>query len=507
MDDKFHILINDATLHKKVRQSIQKQLHSLKGLNIYVDTASIKNKVASDLQKQLKSVKAEQNSGQSKPPSTPNRNEVPGACPVLNLELENLQSQLLKFIHVESDADELGKSLWDSIGEQAGKFHNWLKNSTIFSFLSSNIKTAITELQKMDGILTEIGRTSDFTTKQLKELGETSFAAASKYGRLASDYLLSVQEMSQAGYGKSNAESMAELSILAQSAGGMTKELADQYLIASDMAYQYKGNAEKLNALLDGQNQVTSRNVVSMTELADATRIAAAQAHQAGVSEQELTAVLSTMISASHQGGEAAAHAFQNLLMILQQIPGESDGEIIDESSLQKAENRLASLGISISKVVNGSVQLRDPIQILKELSQVYNSLPDNSPAKAGLISDLGGGHFEAQLSGLLSNWGKYEKVVKDYEGAIGFAAEKAMKSTSAWEGSMNSLSNSWTSLVQSFANSDTLITAINLIDNLVSVIDKLGAGATITLTGASVALIKFIKHFDQSCNKDYYFA
>lgn len=508
MDDKLRVLIGGANLSKNVRQNIQKQLLSLKGLRINVDTAALHKKISSDLQNQLEESLTDLNLGQAKTAPSSRINELQNTNSGLgNLDLDKLRSQLLDFINKEKDANELGKSLWDNMGEQAEKLNKWLKNSSMFSFLTSHIKTAVNELQKMDGILTEIGKTSDLTAKQLAELEEASFTTASKYGRLASDYLISVKEMSQAGYDSGSAESMAELSMLAQSAGGMTKELANQYLIASDIAYQYKGDTEKLNALLDGQSQVTRRNVVSMAELADATRIAAGQAKQAGVSEQELTAILSTMISTTHQGGEAAAYAFQNLLMNLQQIPGEIDGEVIDESSFQKVENRLAGLGISISQVVDGSVQLRNPIQILRDLAQVYNTLPENNPDRAGLISDLGGEHFSEQLSGLLSNWGKYEKILKDYEGATGFAAELAMKSSSDWEGSLNTLSNSWASLVQNFANSDTIIHVINLIETLVSALDKLGAGSTMALAGASVALFNFIKHFDQSCNKDYYFA
>ena len=81
-----------------------------------------------------------------------------------------------------------------------------------------------------------------------------AYDIASKYGQKASDYLLCVQEMTRAGY--SDTAGMAELSTLAQSAGDMTAELANQYLIASDMAFGYGGNVEKLNALLDSQNQI-----------------------------------------------------------------------------------------------------------------------------------------------------------------------------------------------------------------------------------------------------------
>lgn len=118
------------------------------------------------------------------------------------------------------------------------------------------ITNSIGELKSIDGILTEISKTSDLTTGQLKTLGETSFDSASKYGKKASDYLTGVQEMSRSGYYGDKAEEMAQLSVLAQAAGDINANAANSYLLASNAAYQYQGNVQKLNAVLDGQNMI-----------------------------------------------------------------------------------------------------------------------------------------------------------------------------------------------------------------------------------------------------------
>lgn len=252
------------------------------------------------------------------------------------------------------------------------------------------ITSSLNELKNINTIVTEISKAADIPVQQLKDLETNSFSVASKYGQKASNYLLGVQEMTRAGY--SDTAGMAELSTLAQSAGDMTAELANQYLIASDMAFGYGGNVEKLNALLDSQNQITNRNAVNMTELANATKIVASQAAQSGVAEDKMTAALSTMIATTQQGGEIAARAFKGILMNLQQVTGElEDGEVIDEAKLQKVEKRLTSVGVAMKEVKDGTVSLRDPMQVLEELAQVYNSLPDDSVEKAGIISDLGG--------------------------------------------------------------------------------------------------------------------
>ena len=118
------------------------------------------------------------------------------------------------------------------------------------------IISSVGELKDINSILTEISKTSDLTTSQLKELGDTSFDSASEFGRAASDYLTGVQEMSRSGFYGQQAEDLARLSILGQAAGDMSADVSNSYLLATNAAYQYEGSVEKLNAVLDGQNMI-----------------------------------------------------------------------------------------------------------------------------------------------------------------------------------------------------------------------------------------------------------
>ena len=85
---------------------------------------------------------------------------------------------------------------------------------------TKKVKEAVGELKQLDDILNEISHVSGLTGAQLKELGDSAFDAADKYGKSADKYLESVRKMYQAG--QRNAAQMAELSLLAQTAGGHT---------------------------------------------------------------------------------------------------------------------------------------------------------------------------------------------------------------------------------------------------------------------------------------------
>ena len=204
-----------------------------------------------------------------------------------------------------------GKTVFQTLGEQAKKFSSWMSLTYIIASLARSVRGAISELKEINTVLTEISKTSDRTTESLERLGQTSFDRASQYGRKASDYLTGVQEMSRAGFGEQESEDMAELSVLAQSAGDMTAELANQYLIATNAGYKLEGSAKRLNSVLDSQNYITNRNALNLSELAEATKIVSSQASQAGIGIDEMTAAVGTMIATTQQGGEVASRSFK----------------------------------------------------------------------------------------------------------------------------------------------------------------------------------------------------
>lgn len=165
---------------------------------------------------------------------------------------DDFQKIAANFRNIKAEAKSLGLTggtIFTSLWANIKKFSSWMSVTSLVSTFVMDIRNAITELKEIDTILTEISKTSDLTTEALAKLGKTSFDSASKYGKKASDYLVGVQEMYRAGF--QNAPEMSELSIIAQAAGDLTSDAANDYLIATDAAYDLGGSVEKLNAVLD----------------------------------------------------------------------------------------------------------------------------------------------------------------------------------------------------------------------------------------------------------------
>lgn len=390
------------------------------------------------------------------------------------------------------------KSTSDKIGDMVGKI---TKIGTLFGAASVGVnkyRDSVSTLRGMSTILTEITKTSNIAGQELKELGDSSFGIASKYGQNATNYLEGVREMARSGY-DSLAKELGELSVLAQSAGDMTSEMANNYLLATDAAYKYGGSIEKLNAALDGANFISNRNSATLTDIADATRVSASYAAEAGVKIEELTAAESTMIAVTKRSGSEMGRAFRSILLNLQQVSGEFDGEIIDEDQLAKVEKRVHSLGVELEIMGENGAELRNPMEVLKELSQVYNSLPDNSVAKQGLISDLGGKYHANALTALLSRWDMYEKMISEFSQGSGSSLKEAMKTADSWEGRLNALQNTWGGFVNSITNQNYIKGGVSFLDNTIQAFQKL----TDTI-GTLPVLLATVNASMTALNKDY---
>ena len=372
----------------------------------------------------------------------------------------------------------------------------------VFGLASSaveNFSKSLKTLKANDSILAQISRTSQLTKPQLEEINDRSFQVAGRYGQSSGDYLRTVQDMSLAGY--QDPGGMAQLSTAVQSAGNMTADLAEKYLIATDKAFGMKGAVSVLTAALDGANHIAARHSLSMSDLAEAMSLAGAQAADSGLKVNETAAALSAMMSITQQGGSQAAGALKSLLMNLSQVTGEvtETGASIDSESLERYRKACADLGVSLTTVRNGAVSLKEPMGIIRELSAAYMSLAPSDTRRSNLLESTGSQAGAEALKALLENYSLYEEMLRDYADGMGSLDQEAAKAASSWEGRLNSLQNSWDSFVNTLTNKELILNGISFFDRLIR-----GAEALADTIGEIPVMITAVNAAMVMKNKDY---
>lgn len=350
----------------------------------------------------------------------------------------------------------LGASFKNQMAQAAESFTQWISVSSGIMFLVSQTKNAITEIKELDNTLTEISKTSNMSGQQLKQLGMDAYDSASKYGRVANDYLTGVQEMNRSGfYGKKGTD-MAEQSLLAQSAGDMDRELADRYILATNAAYKLNGAAEKINAVLDGQNSITNKNSVAMADMAAAMTKAGTVASSYRVNVEDLSAMIGTMESVTKLGGDEVGNAAKAILINLQNVTSSKIVKTLDQANA------------SMTEMVNGTEKLRNPISILRDLAKTFNTLDEDDPLRAKILTNIGQKYHAQKLGALLQNMDMFDKMLVDYSEGEGSALEESNKSAENLTGTINKLHNSWVEFVNSIVDSDGLKTGVDFLNNLV---------------------------------------
>lgn len=418
------------------------------------------------------------------------------------LSSERVSVDRLDYIRKELDTVDaaqrrigrLGKTFVDQFKQGVDSFKACFSVTTVVKTVIEKTKNAISELKKVDTLLTEISKTNDKLSKsELAKIGSDSFDIASKYGKSATDFLSSVQEASRAGY--ENAMGIAELSVAAQGAGEMTAELANQMILATDKAYKLNGSVSELTKVLDGMNYITNHNAVTMTEISEAMSIVGSTAASFGVDVDKATAAVGTMIATTQQSGSEAARAFKAILLNIRQVSDEEEG--IDAEGLAKYKDACEALNVKLTETKNGVLSLRDPMEVLRDLAIEYNKLDETDIRGTNLLSSLGDKLRSTQLDALLRQWDTYESMLQQYANGTGSMAAEAEKTANSWEGSLNRLSNTWTDTVGNIINSDAIITAINSFNSLLSVINSVteALGSWITI-GLGTGITAFVKNF-----------
>lgn len=374
-------------------------------------------------------------------------------------------------------------------------FSKLMSIDTVTEKIVSNIQEAVSELKKTDTYLTEISRTNQsLTSSDLERIGNRAFSTASNYGQSATDYLSNVLEMSRAGY--KDVEAMAELSAAVQTAGSMTADAANKMITTTNTAYNLGDSVKELTQILDGVNWICDNNAVSMAELSEGMSIVGATAASSGVDVNELIASLATMAGAAQQSGSEAAHAFKAILLNIRQVEDAEEG--IDAEGLAKYEKACNALNVKLKETKNGVRSLRDPMEVLKELSVKYNELGKNDVRKTNLLAAVGSSQNADSLDAILSQWDVYEQMLGQYADGTGSMASEAEQVSNSWEGSLKRLSNTWTDTVGNIADSDAIITIINGLNGLLSVVNSVtNALGSIGSIGIGVGVVQFIKNFD----------
>ena len=350
---------------------------------------------------------------------------------------------------------------------------------TLTTFISMNIinkvKGSINEaygyVKNLDTSLNEIRIVTGKSADEMDRFAEKANKAAASLGKATTDYTKASTIFYQQGLSDAEVGARTDVTIKASNTTGQdTKAMADNL---TALWNGFNVGAEDAEIYVDRLAALAATTASNLDELTTAMSKTASMANVMGMSEEQLAASISTVVSVTRQAPESVGTAFKTILSRISDI---STGAKEAETTLGNYSSKLAAMGIN---VLDSSGKLRDMGDVIEEVGGKWtNYSREQQVAIAGI---MGGQRQVNQITALFDNWDEYTKSIEtmaDAEGTLQKQQDIYMESA---EGQLQKLRTEWEGVLDSLLSSDDIIKVAKAIQpiftSLEKVIDAFGGG------------------------------
>ena len=418
----------------------------------------------------------------------------------LNVQLKEAQAYSSKpiTIGVNTAGAAKGVTALNTATKQTGivaadavkKFAAWYAIAGVVTGVTGAFKDALTTMKAVDAQLTNIQKVSGMSAQSLKQIGDAAYEVASQYGVAADEYLSAVYTFQKAGLGTESAK-LGELATKTMLVGDTTADVASQFLIATNAAWNMGGSVEKLSMVVDQADYINNNYATSLDKLSEGMPIVASTAANMNMSVEETMAVLGTITAKTQESGRKAATAWRALAMNLAGELGtitDETGESIEvtEASVRSVSDALKIYGNESVKAAQATGQVINPMDAVVSLAEAYRDGLLNDIQLQDILMNVGGKLRTNQLTTLVrdlaSDTSTYRDILEHLPGAMGTADAEIGIKLSSWESKTQILKNTWTEFISHMANTGAIKGMVDGLTAVVNILDTVPGRIAITV-------------------------
>lgn len=307
-------------------------------------------------------------------------------------------------------------------------------------------------------------------------------SAAKSLGTGTKNYSNAALTFYQQGLKDEDVKARTDTSIKVANVSGLSGDAASEYV--TSVVNGYKVAAEKVENAMDKLSAVGAATASDLAELSEGMSKVASTANAMGVSEDQLAATLSTVISVTRQDAATIGTAFKTIYARISDIEaGSADAEV----SLGEYTSQMEKLGFS---VLDQNNKLKDLGTVMEEIGGSWSTL--SREQQIALAQTMAGTRQYNNLIALFDNWNEYTKALNVSLNANGTLQEQQntyMESTAAH---MKELQAEAEDLYDSLFNADVVNGFTDALKGLVFLtrnwVDSIGGGGNTLLTLGSIA-------------------
>lgn len=369
------------------------------------------------------------------------------------------------------------------------KTGKWFLSSSIINRLAGDVQESIGYVKALDHSLNDIRIVTGASADEMDKFAIKANKAAKSLGAATTDYTNAALIYRQQGLGEEETAARTETTLKMQNVTGLDATQASEYVTSIVNGYQVA--TEGTEAAIDKLAGVAAMSASSLEELATGMSKVASAASTMGVTEDQLVATMSTIISVTRQAPESVGTALKTIYARMGDLKlGETDE---DGVQLGEVSGQLSKIGVEVLDV-NGN--MRDMGTIVEETATKWQGM--TQAEKEAVAVALAGKRQYNNLFALFENWDMYQDALNASENSLGTLQRQQDIYMDSAEAHLQQMKTSTEGVYDSLLDADSIKLFADIMNGVAiateKFIDSIGGGA-----GAFSLLFSVFTHFGKS--------
>ena len=369
------------------------------------------------------------------------------------------------------------------------KTGKWFLSSSIINRLAGDVQESIGYVKALDSSLNDIRIVTGASADEMDKFAIKANKAAKSLGAATTDYTNAALIYRQQGLGEEETAARTETTLKMQNVTGLDASQASEYVTSIVNGYQVA--TEGTEAAIDKLAGVAAMSASSLEELATGMSKVASAASTMGVTEDQLVATMSTIISVTRQAPESVGTALKTIYARMGDLKlGETDE---DGVQLGEVSGQLSKIGV---EVLDANGNMRDMGTIVEETANKWQGM--SQAEKEAVAVALAGKRQYNNLFALFENWDKYQDALNASENSLGTLQRQQDIYMDSAEAHLQKMKTSTEGVYDSLLDADSIKLFADIMNGVAiateKFIDSIGGG-----TGAFSLLFSVLTHFGKS--------
>lgn len=403
--------------------------------------------------------------------------------------IAKLRQNLSLLDSLSSELGYKGQTYEQRIQGKMQELTSYFVSVTSFGFAIQQIRNMISNVNALDDAMTELRKVTEETDATYDKFLTNAAKRAQTLGSTMSDVVIATGSFARMGYNLEEAEKLGDAAIIAQNVWDNVGSIDETSNTIISAMKAFGIAAEDAMRIVNVYNAVSNSFGVTSGNIADAMADAGAALEAAGNNFDESVALF-TATNEVIQDYSKTATALRTIAARIRNTSGELAEMEIDadgaaESITQLQQKIYKASGNKVNIFEDDNETFKSTIQILRELSEVWNTLSDVDQAEITRL--IAGTRQQSVFAAIMNNFDTVDKVIETSVNSTGSAVAENEKYLDSITGKLDLLKSSYEALSISIINSDVYKFGI---DRLRDVLDLLNEIASVSSGGALAGIL-----------------